>query len=185
MSFKTYRETEETQNIASSSSKNISIFRRLVAAIASIALLLSLTMCETDYCNENMFVVGTLRAFNKESKSQIDVFMMPRERDSIGDPISFMYNSSRSYANFSLDPQHDTSRFFILSYDTVEVARIAIVHTNRTEFVNAECGLRTMSTIDTVWIERASEGDSISILMKDVDENYDNGNIEIYLAGLE
>ncbi len=160
------------------------IVRRMMGAVASIIFLLSLTMCETDYCNENMFIVGTLRAFDKETKSQIKVFMMPRERDSIGDPISFMHNSSTSYANFSLDPEHDTSRFFILSYDTVEVARIAIVHTNRTEFVNAECGLRTLSTIDTVWIERATEGDSIAILMKDVDENYDNGNLEIYLAGL-
>jgi len=177
---KTNRYTEETRGRAC-----MSVFKRVMGAIASIALLLSLTMCETDFCNENMFVVGTLRAFHKESKSQINVFMMPRERDEHGDPISFMYNSSKSYANFSLDPEHDTSRFFILSYDTVEVARIAIVHTNRTEFVNAECGVRTFSTIDTAWIERASDGDSIAILMKDVDENYDNGNIEIFLAGLE
>lgn len=165
--------------------QHMSIFKRVMGALASIALLLSLTMCETDYCNENMFVVGTLRAFNKESKSQMSVFMMPRERDEHGDPISFMYNSSRSYANFSLDPEHDTSRFFVFTYDTVVVAKIAIVHSNRTEFVSAECGLRTLSTIDTAWFENASEGDSIAILMKDVDENYDNGNIEIFLAGLE
>ena len=51
------------------------VSRRVVGALASIALLLSLTMCETDFCNENMYVVGTLRAFHKQSKSQIDVFL--------------------------------------------------------------------------------------------------------------
>ena len=35
------------------------VSRRVVGALASIALLLSLTMCETDFCNENMYVVGT------------------------------------------------------------------------------------------------------------------------------
>ena len=84
-----------------------------------------------------------------------------------------------------MNPESDTSRFYILTADTVEIGKIAIVHTNRNEFVNAECGVRTLSTIDTVLIENASEGDSVAILFKDVDENYDNGNIEIFLAGFE
>lgn len=160
-----------------------SVFRRVMGALASIALLLSLTMCETDYCNENMYVVGTLRAFHKESKSPIGVFLATV--DDKGNPLSFVDATVGSYANFSLNPQSDTSRFYVLSSDTVVLSKIAIVHTNSTEFVNAECGIRTFSTIDTVLIEGAVEGDSVAILMKDVDENYDNGNIEIYLAGFE
>ena len=159
------------------------VSKRVVGVLASIALLLSLTMCETDFCNENMYVVGTLRAFHKQSKSQIDVFLATM--GSNGDTIRYVNRTNGSYANFSLNPESDTSRFYILTADTVEIGKIAIVHTNRNEFVNAECGVRTLSTIDTVLIENASEGDSVAILFKDVDENYDNGNIEIFLAGFE
>ncbi len=159
------------------------VSKRVVAVLASIALLLSLTMCETDYCNENMYVAGTLRTFHKLSKSPINVFLATMNAN--GDTIRYIDNTSGSYANFLLNPDSDTSRFYILTPDTVEIGKIAIVHTNRCEFVNAECGVRTLSTIDTVLIENASEGDSVAILFKDVDENYDNGNIEIYLAGFE
>lgn len=159
------------------------VSRRVVEALASIALLLSLTMCETDFCNENMYVVGTLRAFHKQSKSQIDVFLATMDAD--GNMIKFVDRTSGAYANFSLNPESDTSRFYVLSADTVPLGQIAIVHSNRSEFVNAECGLRTLSTIDTVLIENATKGDSVAILMKDVDENYDNGNIEIFFAGFE
>lgn len=159
------------------------VSRRVVEALAYIALLLSLTMCETDFCNENMYVVGTLRAFHKQSKSQIDVFLATMDAD--GNMIKFVDRTSGAYANFSLNPESDTSRFYVLSADTVPLGQIAIVHSNRSEFVNAECGLRTLSTIDTVLIENATKGDSVAILMKDVDENYDNGNIEIFFAGFE
>lgn len=159
------------------------VSRRVVGALASIALLLSLTMCETDFCNENMYVVGTLRAFHKQSKSQIDVFLATMDAD--GSMIKFVDRTSGAYANFSLNPESDTSRFYVMSADTVPLGQIAIVHSNRSEFVNAECGLRTLSTIDTVLIENATKGDSVAILMKDVDENYDNGNIEIFFAGFE
>ena len=159
------------------------VSRRVVGALASIALLLSLTMCETDFCNENMYVVGTLRAFHKQSKSQIDVILATM--DATGDTIMYVDRTSGAYANFSLNPESDTSRFYILTPDSTEIGKIAIVHTNRSEFVNAECGVRTLSTIDTVLIEDAAKGDSVAILMKDVDENYDNGNIEIFLAGFE
>lgn len=159
------------------------VSRRVVGALASIALLLSLTMCETDFCNENMYVVGTLRAFHKQSKSQINVILATI--DANGDTIMYIDKTNGSYANFSLNPESDTSRFYILTPDSIEIGKIAIVHTNRNEFVNAECGVRTLSKIDTVLIEDASEGDSVAILMKDVDENYDNGNIEIFLAGFE
>ena len=159
------------------------VSRRVVGALASFALLLSLTMCETDFCNENMYVVGTLRAFHKQSKSQIDVFLATMDAD--GSMIKFVDRTSGAYANFSLNPESDTSRFYVMSADTVPLGQIAIVHSNRSEFVNAECGLRTLSTIDTVLIENATKGDSVAILMKDVDENYDNGNIEIFFAGFE
>ena len=159
------------------------VSRRVVGALASIALLLSLTMCETDFCNENMYVVGTLRAFHKQSKSQINVILATM--DANGDTIMYIDKTNGSYANFSLNPESDTSRFYILTPDSIEIGKIAIVHTNRNEFVNAECGVRTLSKIDTVLIEDASEGDSVAILMKDVDENYDNGSIEIFLAGFE
>ena len=159
------------------------VSRRVVGALASIALLLSLTMCETDFCNENMYVVGTLRAFHKQSKSQINVILATM--DANGDTIMYIDKTNGSYANFSLNPESDTSRFYILTPDSIEIGKIAIIHTNRNEFVNAECGVRTLSKIDTVLIEDASEGDSVAILMKDVDENYDNGNIEIFLAGFE
>lgn len=159
------------------------VSRRVVEALVSIALLLSLTMCETDFCNENMYIVGTLRAFHKQSKSQIDVFLATMDAD--GNMIKFVDRTSGAYANFSLNPESDTSRFYVLSADTVPLGQIAIVHSNRSEFVNAECGLRTLSTIDTVLIENATKGDSVAILMKDVDENYDNGNIEIFFAGFE
>ena len=159
------------------------VSKRVVGVLASIALLLSLTMCETDFCNENMYVVGTLRAFHKQSKSQIDVILATM--DANGDTIMYVDRTSGAYANFSLNPESDTSRFYILTPDSTEIGKIAIVHTNRSEFVNAECGVRTLSTIDTVLIEDAAKGDSVAILMKDVDENYDNGNIEIFLAGFE
>lgn len=159
------------------------VSKRMMVVLTTIALLLSLTMCETDFCNENMFMVGSLRVFHKQSKQQIDVFLATM--DANGDAIMYVNRTSGAYANFSLNPESDTSRFYILSADTVELGKIAIVHSNRCEFVNAECGVRTLSTIDTVLIENASEGDSVAILMKDVDENYDNGNIEIYLAGFE
>ena len=105
--------------------------------------------------------------------------------DANGDTIMYVNRTSGAYANFSLNPTSDTSRFYVLSDDTVTLGKIAIVHSNRSEFVNAECGVRTLSTIDTVLIEDATEGDSVAILMKDVDENYDNGNIEIFFAGFE
>lgn len=154
-----------------------------MGAMASIILLLSLTMCETDYCNENMFVVGTARVFLKKSKQQIGVTLATRTAD--GDTIAFVKQTSGQYSNFVLDPESDTSRFFIMTSDSIVLGKFAIVHTNRSEFVNAECGMRTLSTIDTVLMENDVDGDSVAIKFKDVDENYDNGNIEIFLAGFE
>lgn len=121
------------------------VSKRVMGVLTSITLLLSLTMCETDYCNENMYVVGTLRAFHKVSKSQINVFLATM--DANGDTINYIGNTSGSYANFSLNPESDTSRFYILTPDTVEIGKIAIVHTNRNEFVNAECGVRTLLSL--------------------------------------
>ncbi len=183
---KTNQYTVETSGRASHSLGGracMSIFKRVMGAIASVALLLSLTMCETDYCNENMFVVGTLRVYFKQSKQQIGVILSTR--NAVGDTLGYVSQTSGSYANFSLNPESDTSRFYIMTSDSIVLSKFAIVHTNRCEYVNAECGVRTLSTIDTVLIEDGVEGDSVSILMKDVDENYDNGNIEIFLAGFE
>lgn len=154
---------------------------RVVGVIASIAVLLSLTMCETDYCNENMFIVGTMRVFVDNDKEDVLLVTLDEE----GNPISMVLNTNGGYANFSLNPKSDTSRFCVLDEDTVEIGRIAIVHTNTVEFINAECGVRTLSKIDTVLIENAVEGDSVAILNRDVDENYDNGNLEIYFADIE
>ncbi len=155
----------------------------MFGAVASIALLLSLTMCNTDYCNENMFIVGTMRAFIDGDQTDVQLATV----DENGTPISFVTMTSRSYSNFSLNPLSDTSRFWIMTLDSVPdcIRKIAIVHTDTLEFVNAECGFRTLSRIDTVLIEDAIEGDSVAILNKFVDENYDNGNIEIHLAGIE
>lgn len=163
--------------------KRTSICKRVMCVTASMAVLLSLTMCETDFCNENMFVVGTLRSFFKVSKAPIIVVLATT--DSNGELANYIDNSNPGFANFSLNPNADTSRFILLSADSLALRKIAIVHSNKNEFVNAECGIRTLSTIDTVLIEDGVDGDSVAIKMKDVDENYDNGNIEIFLAGFE
>ena len=101
------------------------VSKRVMGVLTSITLLLSLTMCETDYCNENMYVVGTLRAFHKVSKSQINVFLATM--DANGDTINYIGNTSGSYANFSLNPESDTSRFYILTPDTIEIGKIVSI----------------------------------------------------------
>lgn len=158
------------------------VLKRMMGIIMSISLLLSLTMCETDYCNENMFVVGTMKAFLKKSKAPLMV--MTATNNSEGD-TTFISPSGGLAGYFSLNPESDTSRFLVFTLDTFQLGKIAIVHRNRNEFVNAECGVRTLSVIDTVLIEDAVEGDSVAIKMRDVDANYDNENIEIYFAGFE
>ena len=149
--------------------------------------LLPLVASESDVCMLRV-IASWLR--NEKSKRKFRSWLIARLLVLLllvlrGDTIRYVNRTNGSYANFSLNPESDTSRFYILTADTVEIGKIAIVHTNRNEFVNAECGVRTLSTIDTVLIENASEGDSVAILFKDVDENYDNGNIEIFLAGFE
>lgn len=176
MIHKKNKSIEETRCFAS-------VAKKVIGAFASIALLLSLTMCETDYCNENMYVAGTMKAFFKKSKQQINGVNLARMTDD-GDTI-FMTKTNGACADFPLNPLSDTSRFSLFTPDSFLIRNIAIVYSNKSEFINAECGIRTVNTIDTVIIENPTEGDSVAIKMEDVDENYDNENIEIYLAGFE